>query len=147
MLRTLLSGSISIEAWRFHITRNDINHFASCTTTSLFYVRLSKNSFLVAQQVSSWKRMQRYDFFPNHQNFLKKKFSFYRKKFRDLIWVKRGADITPYYINTHARAKNCLRQQYCNEGSPAPYESMSNTESIKYCKKDTHLFGGLHIYP
>jgi len=32
--------------------------------------------------------MQRYDFFPNYQNFSKKKFSFYRKKFEDLICVK-----------------------------------------------------------
>ena len=77
---------VSIEAWR-SINYPKYFYFASCTT-SLFYVRLSKNSFLLAHQVSSWKRMQRYDFFPNNQNFSKKKFTFYRKKFEDLIYVK-----------------------------------------------------------
>ena len=42
--------------------------------------------------------MQRYNFFPNYQNFSKKKFSFYRKKFEDLTKIKSSNIYTLLYI-------------------------------------------------
>ena len=54
----------------------------SCTTTSLFYVILSKNSSSLAHaSKKTRKRMQRYDFFLNYQIFLRKFFIKTRKKF------------------------------------------------------------------
>ena len=102
-----LSGSIywSLTVWLLY-PRTHIGALASCTTYHLFYVRLSKNSFRIAHQVSSWKRMQRYNFFPNHQNFSKKNFNLNRKNIRNLICVKSRNTI--YLIIYNARTKDYL---------------------------------------
>ena len=57
---------------------------ASCTTS--VYVNLSKNSFFFAPNFG--KRVQRYDFFSNHQNFSKKNFIFYAKILSLLMHIK-----------------------------------------------------------
>ena len=60
----------------------------SCTTTSLFYVILSKNSSSLAHaSKKTRKRMQRYDFFLNYQIFLRKFFIKTQKKSEWLIYV------------------------------------------------------------
>ena len=58
-------------------------YVASCTTS--VYVNLSKNSLLPP---SFGKRVQRYELFPNRQNFSGKIFIFYAKFYPLLIKVK-----------------------------------------------------------
>ena len=173
MLRTILSGSIywSLTVWLLY-PRTHIGALASCTTYHLFYVRLSKNSFnafrpwlpsrlgtiskliflsllwkfISAHQVSSWKRMQRYDFFPKHQNFSRKNFNLNKKNIQDLIWVKSRHAINLIIYNARARPLTVCansKQECLKSGSKTPV----NRRITKLLQKDSQLFGGLHIYP
>ena len=66
---------------------NNIKALASCTTS--VYVNLSKNSFFMPPHlVFERKRVQRYCFFPNHQNFSRKNFSFRTEKLQVLTNIK-----------------------------------------------------------
>ena len=70
-------------------------YVASCTTS--VYVNLSKNSLLPP---SFGKRVQRYELFPNRQNFSRKIFIFHAKNHSLLTQIKDGKGLhLIIYIN------------------------------------------------
>ena len=86
-----LSKSKKLKTVRFFYPSTDtllnIQALASCTTS--VYVNLSKNSFFMPPAHDfERKRVQRYCFFPNHQNFSRKKFSFRTEKLQVLTNIK-----------------------------------------------------------
>ena len=74
-------------------------YVASCTTS--VYVNLSKNSlFSAPTQIFARKRMQRYELFPNRQNFSRKIFIFHAKNHSLLTQIKDGKGLhLIIYIN------------------------------------------------
>ena len=86
---------------------------ASCTTS--VYVNLSKNSFFFAPNFG--KRVQRYDFFPNHQNFSKKNFIFYAKFLSLLMHIKTQNRLhLIIYIREKKRRRGKKRKRREKEG-------------------------------
>ncbi len=78
-------------------TLYNIKALASCTTS--VYVNLSKNSsFNAPHPFFARKRMQRYCFFPNHQNFSGKIFSFSTEILQVLTNIKTKMPYTLLYI-------------------------------------------------
>ena len=75
------------------------------------YVNLSKNAS--SNALVFGKRVQRYDYFPNLQNFLRKIFRFYMHFSFFLIFVKPHAESTPYllYIGNRRKGKFVKRKE------------------------------------
>ena len=104
-----LSKSKKLKTVRFFYPSTDtllnIQALASCTTS--VYVNLSKNSFFMPSSlVFERKRVQRYCFFPNHQNFSRKNFSFQTEKLQVLTNIKDRKDINLiiYYARVEFKA-------------------------------------------